>query len=84
MLSLIAAGLLNQSLNRSVVILKGKYVVLTNDVRHIVVDFEMSSYEEVISTIKEDLLIVEGQKRELTSISEIKQIETLFILFQNR
>ena len=77
LLSLIAAGLLIQPLNRSVVILKGKDVVLTNDVRRIVVDFEMSPYEEVISTIKEDLLIVEGQKREFTSISEIKQMETL-------
>ena len=84
LLSLIAAGLLIQPLNRSVVILKGKEVVLTNDVWRIVVDFEMSPYEEVISTIKEDLLTVEGQKREFTSISEIKQIATLSKTLETR
>ena len=50
---------------------------MTTEVWRIVVDFDMNPYEEVISTIKEDLLIVEGQKREFTSISEVKQIETL-------
>ena len=50
---------------------------MTNGVWRIVVDFEMNPHEVGISTIKEDLLIVEGQKREFTSISEIKQIETL-------
>ena len=44
----------------------------------------MSPYEEVISTIKEDLLIVEGQKREFTSISEIKQIATLLKTLETR
>ena len=57
------AGLLVQPLNPSVIILKGKDVVLTNVVWRVAVDFEMSQYEEVISTIKEDLLIVEGQRR---------------------
>ena len=37
----------------------------------------------MISTIK-DLLIVEGQKREFTSISEIKQIATLLKTLESR
>jgi len=62
-LSLMAAGLLIQPLNHSMILLKEKDVILTNDVWRIVVDFEMGPYEQVISTIKEDLLIAEGQKR---------------------
>ena len=34
--------------------------------------------------MKEDLLNVEGQKREFTSISEIKQIETLLKTLESR
>ena len=45
------------------VFLKEKCVILTNYVWRIAVDFDMGPYEEVISTIKEDLLTVEGQRK---------------------
>ena len=62
-LSLIAAELLIQPLDHSVIFLKEKDVVLTNDVWRIAVDFGLSSYEEEISTIWEDLLTAEEQKK---------------------
>ena len=45
------------------VFLKEKDVILTNDVWRIAVQFDIGPYEEVISTSKEDLLTVEGQKK---------------------
>jgi hypothetical protein len=63
MLSLIAADLLIQPLNYSVVFFKKKDFILTNDVWLIGIDFDEGPYEEVFSTITEDLLTVEGRKR---------------------
>jgi flagellar capping protein FliD len=37
----------------------------------------MTPYLDVISTIKEDLLLLEKQRKEYTEISELKQTETL-------
>jgi hypothetical protein len=74
MLNLTAADLLIQPLNYSVVFLKEKDVILTNDVWLIAIDFDEGPYEEVFSTIKEDLLNIEGRKKELTNISELKWI----------
>jgi hypothetical protein len=34
-------------------------------------------FEEALSTIKADLLLIESQKREFTPVSELKQIEML-------
>jgi hypothetical protein len=44
---------------------------------HVVVDINTNAYEEIISTIKGDLLLVENQKKEFTLISELKQTDSL-------
>jgi len=38
--------------------------------------FSLSTYYEVISTVKADIFSVEQQKPEFTSVSEFRQIET--------
>lgn len=75
--SLIATGELIQPLNHSVVFLKEKEVILTSDIWCVAIDLGTGTYEEVISAIHGDLLLVERQRKEFTSISELKQIETL-------
>ena len=40
-------------------------------------DLNTNAYEEIISTVKGDLLLVENQKKEFTPISELKQIDSL-------
>jgi hypothetical protein len=74
--SLIVTGALIQPLNHSVVFLKEKEVVLTSDVWRVMIDLGTGTYEEVISAINGDLLLAERQRKEFTSISELKQIET--------
>jgi hypothetical protein len=60
-----------------VIFLKESDIVVTNDAWHIAVNFNMSAYQEVISTIRSDILIVERQKQEFTPMAELKQTETL-------
>jgi hypothetical protein len=67
---MLAAELLIQPLNQSVVVLKGSDVILTN-VWRIVINLYIEPYEEVITTIKEDFIKAEKQKGELTSIAEL-------------
>ena len=73
----VETDVLIQPLNHSVVYLNKKEVVLTNDFKRVVIDFRTDSYEEVISAIDEDLLVIERQRKEFTSVSELRQIETL-------
>ena len=49
-----------------------------------VVDFSTAVYEEVISTIHEDLLAVGRQRKEFTSVSELRQIEILLNDLESR
>jgi hypothetical protein len=69
-----------------VIFLKGSDIV-TNDAWHIAVNFNMSTNQEVISTIRSNILVVETQKQEITQIAELKQIEkllqTLETMFSN-
>jgi len=57
--------------------LKENDVILTNAMWHIALGVNTNTYEEIISTVKGDLLLVENQKKEFTPISELKQIESL-------
>jgi hypothetical protein len=65
MLSLIAAGYFIQLLNHSVIYSKHTDVILANDALRLAIDLDTSQYEEVISTLKGDLLSVESQKKDL-------------------
>jgi hypothetical protein len=53
-------------------------VILSNDQWRVAVNVNLSTYHEVLSTVKSDLLAVEQQRKEFTSVFEIKQIE-LFV-----
>ena len=76
-LTVVPAELSIQPLNRSVVFLKEKDIFLTNDAWHIAIDVDMSAYEEAVATVKADLILLEGHRKELTSNSELNQITIL-------
>ena len=57
--------------------LKEKDIFFTNDVWSIAIDVDTSAYEEAVATVKADLILLEGHRKELTSNSELKQITTL-------
>ena len=50
---------------------------MTNDAWRVAIDLDTSQYEEIISTLKGDLLLVESQKKEFTPVSELHQVELL-------
>ena len=56
------------ALNHCVIFLKENDVSLTNDMWHVALDLNTNAYEEIISTVKGDLLLVENQKKEFTPI----------------
>jgi len=51
---------------------------------HVALDVNTNTYEEIILTVKEDLLLVENQKKTFTPISELKQIESLLITLEQK
>ena len=56
---------------------------MTNDAWRIAVDIDIRTYQYIISTIRQDLLLVEQNKKEFTFISEIRQIESLLKLLES-
>jgi hypothetical protein len=65
-----------QPLDRSVLLLKESDIFLTSDTWRIALDFNLSTYHAMISTVIADIFSVEQQKLEFTSVSEFRQIET--------
>jgi hypothetical protein len=57
------------------VFLKEKDINLTNENGRMAIDFDVTPYREVISKVREDLLVVEKQKRVFTPTSELAQIK---------
>jgi len=66
-----------QPLNSSVIFAKETDIVLTTGAWHIAITINTSTYQDVISTVREDLLLVEQHKQEFTPTSELSHIETL-------
>jgi len=80
-LNFVAANYSIRPINHSVIFLKENDVILTNDMCDVALDIDTNTYEEIISTFK-DLLLVENQKKEFTPISELKQIDSLLNTLQ--
>ena len=57
-------------------------IIVTNDAWRIAIDIDVRTYHDIISTIRQDLHLVEQNKKEFTSISEIRQIESLLQLLE--
>ena len=64
----IAAETFVHPLNRSVIFLKERDIILSNDVWRIAIDVKMEPYEEALSIIRGDLLTVEERKQEFILI----------------
>jgi len=73
-----------QHVNNSVIFLKEKDVILTNDHWRVAIDHDTSRYEDVISSIRSDLMVVSKQQKEFTPMSELKQIEILLNILESR
>jgi hypothetical protein len=57
------AELFIQSLNRIVVFLKEKGIVFTNENLRIAINLDFTAYEDIISTVRLDVLLVKKQKK---------------------
>ena len=71
-----------QPLNSCVIFVKETDIVLTNHAWRIAIQVNTSTYHDVISTVREDLLLVERYKQKFTPTSELRHIETLLQQFE--
>jgi hypothetical protein len=84
LLSTIVAAQIVQPLDNAFLFLKETEVTLSDDEWHILLRIDLSTYHDIISTVKSDLLLVERQKQAFTPISELKQIELLLHTLDSR
>jgi hypothetical protein len=68
-------GVIVLPLNKSVIILKEKDVVVSNDHWYVAIEISTKIYEDAKATIRLDLEIIESQHKGLTPIVERKLIE---------
>ena len=73
-----------QPLRNNIIFLKETDIPVTNDAWRIAVDIDIRTYKDIIFTIRQDLLLVEHNKKEFTSISEIRQIELLLKCLESK
>jgi len=73
----VAAEPLIEPLNHSVLFLKDRDIVLSSDAWHVALNLNISIYEDVLSCIKSDLDVVFRHQKDSTTLSELRQVETL-------
>jgi hypothetical protein len=83
LLSTIAAAQIVQPLNHAVLFMKETDIVLTSDEWRIALNVKLSTYHDIIATIKSDLLLIEQQKQAFTPVSEL-QVERLLYVLDSR
>ena len=81
---MITAETVVKPVNRSVIFLNEREVVLSNEFWQIAIDVTMTPYEDALSIIKGDLLEIREHRQEFTSISEISLIETLLTTLESK
>ena len=84
LLNVVVAEPFVQPLNHTVVFLKETEIVFTSDMWHIALNIDLSTYREIISTIRTDLLSVEQWKKEFTPTAELQQIEIFLNILESK
>jgi len=79
-MSTIVAAQIFQPLDHAVLFLKETEVILSDDEWWILQRIDLSTYHDIISTVKSDLLLIEQRKQAFTPVAELKQIELLLNL----
>ena len=77
LLSTIVAAQIVQPLDHAVLFLKETEIILSDDEWRILLLIDLSTYHDIISTVKSDLLLIEQRKQAFTPVAELKQIELL-------
>jgi hypothetical protein len=84
LLNTVRADVVNTPLNHSVLFVKHKDVVLTSDYWRIVVNFDLSAYEDATTILREDLFRVKEIAKRSTQIGELRQLETILASMENK
>jgi hypothetical protein len=58
--------------------LKEKNVIITSDAWCVAIDIDTHVYEDAISTVRNDLISVDKQRKEFTPVAELKPVGNLF------
>ena len=66
-----------QTLNSSIIIVKETDIVLSTGAWHIAIAINTTTYQDVISTVREDLLLIEHKKQKFSPTSELRHNVTL-------
>jgi hypothetical protein len=80
----IGAEVINTPLNNSAVFVKDKNVILTSDYWRIIVNFDLSSYEDAITILREHLSRVNEIANRSAPIGELQQVETTLNSLENK
>jgi len=82
--SAVAAEPFMEPLNQSVLFLKDKDIVLSSDAWHVALGLNVSTFEDVLSTIKSHLSVILLKKQDFAPISKLRQVETLLDNIETR
>ena len=76
-------AIVNSPLNHSVVFIREAELVLTSDHWRVIVNFDLSAYEEAITVLREDLTRVEEIANHSTPIGELRQVDLALNSFED-
>jgi len=84
LLCTVGAEVTNKPLNRGVVFLKGKGKFVTNNYWQIIVNFDLTAYEDGNSTLREDLPQMEEITKRTFPIGELGLVETALTSLESK
>jgi hypothetical protein len=80
----VGAEVINSPLNHSVLFVKEKNMILTSDYWRKIVNFDLMPYEDVITTLREDLRELKKTTKRSLPIGELRDVETALIAVENK
>jgi len=76
LMRMVGAEVINTRLNHSVVFVKDKNVLLTSDYWRIVVNFDLTAYQDATSILRKDLSRMEESDKRTVPTGELRQVRT--------
>jgi len=75
---------INAPINQSVVFANEQDIILSNDRWRIIVNFDLTAFEDVITTLHEGLTRVKEKARRATPVEELRQVDLALSSFEDK
>jgi len=84
LMQVVGTDMINEPFNQSVIFTREFDLVVTSDTWNVVIQFDLNSYEEAITTLHEEMIEIQNATSQSTQLEEVRRVGKVLDSLENK